>query len=63
MGDLFLVSMEGYGTDACVYMKAVPVEASEVLPIFSTSSKRNLTMGPQVSFNNSTIVWINLSGS
>ncbi|PIO70184.1 ATPase/histidine kinase/DNA gyrase B/HSP90 domain protein [Teladorsagia circumcincta] len=48
LGDLFLVSMEGYGTDACVYMKAVPVEASEVLPIYSTSSRRNLTMGPQV---------------
>ncbi|KAK6024590.1 ATPase/histidine kinase/DNA gyrase B/HSP90 domain protein [Ostertagia ostertagi] len=27
---------------------AVPVEASEVLPIYSTSSRRNLTMGPQV---------------
>ncbi|KAK6053414.1 ATPase/histidine kinase/DNA gyrase B/HSP90 domain protein [Cooperia oncophora] len=48
LGDLFLVSMEGYGTDACIYMKAVPVEASEVLPIYSTSSRRNLTMGPQV---------------
>ncbi|CAI4233427.1 unnamed protein product [Auanema sp. JU1783] len=48
LGDLFLVSMEGYGTDACVYLKAVPVEASEVLPIYSTSSRRNLTMGPQV---------------
>ncbi|EYB90645.1 hypothetical protein Y032_0217g2406 [Ancylostoma ceylanicum] len=62
LGDLFLVSMEGYGTDACIYMKAmdvivifellkfnaVPIEASEVLPIYSTSSRRNLTMGPQV---------------
>ncbi|CCD61725.1 putative [pyruvate dehydrogenase (acetyl-transferring)] kinase, mitochondrial [Caenorhabditis elegans] len=48
LGDLFLVSMEGHGTDACIYLKAVPVEASEVLPIYSTSSRRNLTMGPQV---------------
>ncbi|KAK0418472.1 hypothetical protein QR680_013575 [Steinernema hermaphroditum] len=47
LGDLFLVSMEGFGTDACVYLKAVPVEASEVLPIYSTSSRRNLTAGPQ----------------
>uniref|UniRef100_A0A915CRS3 Protein-serine/threonine kinase n=1 Tax=Ditylenchus dipsaci TaxID=166011 RepID=A0A915CRS3_9BILA len=47
LGDLFLVSMEGYGTDACVYMKAVPVEAGEVLPIYSTSSRRHLTMSPQ----------------
>ncbi|CAJ0941405.1 unnamed protein product, partial [Mesorhabditis belari] len=48
LGDLFLVSMEGYGTDACIYMKAVPVEANELLPIYSTSSRRNLTMAAQV---------------
>ncbi|VDN55044.1 unnamed protein product [Dracunculus medinensis] len=48
-GDLFLVSMEGYGTDACIYLKAIPVEASEVLPIYSTSSRRALTKGPQIS--------------
>lgn len=46
-GDMFLVSMEGYGTDAMIYLKAIPVEASEVLPIYSTSSRRHLTMGPQ----------------
>ncbi|CAJ0578958.1 unnamed protein product, partial [Mesorhabditis spiculigera] len=48
LGDLFLVSMEGYGTDACIYMKAIPVEANELLPIYSTSSRRNLTMAAQV---------------
>jgi len=46
-GDMFVVSMEGYGTDACIYMKALAIDASEVLPIFSTSSRRMLTMGPQ----------------
>uniref|UniRef100_A0AC34Q6M1 Protein-serine/threonine kinase n=1 Tax=Panagrolaimus sp. JU765 TaxID=591449 RepID=A0AC34Q6M1_9BILA len=48
LGDLFLVSMEGHGTDALVYLKAVAVEASEVLPIYSTSSRRYMTMSPQV---------------
>ncbi|KAJ1373776.1 putative [pyruvate dehydrogenase (acetyl-transferring)] kinase, mitochondrial [Parelaphostrongylus tenuis] len=49
LGDLFLVSMEGHGTDACIYLKAIPLEATEVLPIYSSSSRRNLTMSPQVS--------------
>ncbi|KAI1721392.1 mitochondrial branched-chain alpha-ketoacid dehydrogenase kinase domain-containing protein [Ditylenchus destructor] len=57
LGDLFLVSMEGYGTDACIYLKAVPVEASEVLPIYSTSSRRQLTMSTQVSDWSQTINW------
>ncbi|CAJ0574169.1 unnamed protein product, partial [Mesorhabditis spiculigera] len=48
LGDLFLVSMEGYGTDACIYLKAVPVEANELLPIYSTSSRRNMTQAAQV---------------
>ncbi|KAF7629201.1 Ubiquitin carboxyl-terminal hydrolase [Meloidogyne graminicola] len=47
-GDMFLVSMEGYGTDACVYLKAVSVEAHEVLPIYSASSKQQLTRGPLI---------------
>lgn len=46
-GDMFLVSLEGYGTNAMVYLKTQPLKASEVLPIYSTSSKRQLTMGPQ----------------
>jgi len=48
LGDLFLVSFEGYGTDACVYLKAVPVDAHEVLPVYSSSSRRHLTKGPLV---------------
>lgn len=46
-GDIFLVSMEGYGTDACVYLRALPVDASELLPIYSAASRRVYTMGPQ----------------
>ncbi|VDK50400.1 unnamed protein product [Anisakis simplex] len=47
-GEMFLVSMEGYGTDAMIFLKALPVQASEVLPIYSSSSRRQLTMSPQV---------------
>ncbi|KAI6215168.1 hypothetical protein M3Y94_00353800 [Aphelenchoides besseyi] len=47
LGDLFLVSMEGYGTDACIFLKALPFDATEVLPIYSSSSRRTLTMGAQ----------------
>ncbi|CDW56004.1 Probable [pyruvate dehydrogenase [lipoamide]] kin ase, mitochondrial [Trichuris trichiura] len=39
-GDLFLVSMEGYGSDAYVYLKALAVEASEVIPAYSAMSKK-----------------------
>jgi len=46
-GDIFLVSMEGYGTDACVYLRALPVDASELLPIYSSASRRVYSMGPQ----------------
>ncbi|KRZ27886.1 putative [pyruvate dehydrogenase (acetyl-transferring)] kinase, mitochondrial [Trichinella pseudospiralis] len=40
LGDLFLFSMEGYGTDACLYLKASAVDASEMLPWFSFRSKK-----------------------
>uniref|UniRef100_A0A5S6QT72 Protein-serine/threonine kinase n=1 Tax=Trichuris muris TaxID=70415 RepID=A0A5S6QT72_TRIMR len=49
-GDLFLVSMEGYGSDAYVYLKALAVEASEVIPAYSAVSKRmfnNVEKGSQ----------------
>ncbi|KFD49922.1 hypothetical protein M513_09136 [Trichuris suis] len=39
-GDLFLVSMEGYGSDAYVYLKALAVEASEVIPAYTAMSKK-----------------------
>jgi len=46
-GDMFLVSMEGYGTDACIYLRALPVDASELLPIYGSASRRIYTMGAQ----------------
>lgn len=46
-GEVFLVSMDGYGTDAVVQLKALPMEAAEQLPIYSTSSRRQLTMKTQ----------------
>ncbi|KAI6176886.1 Protein-serine/threonine kinase [Aphelenchoides bicaudatus] len=47
LGDLFLVSMDGFGTDAYVFLKALPFDATEVLPIYSSSSRRTLTKGTQ----------------
>uniref|UniRef100_A0A0N5AJ72 Protein-serine/threonine kinase n=1 Tax=Syphacia muris TaxID=451379 RepID=A0A0N5AJ72_9BILA len=46
-GDIVLVSQEGFGTRATVFLQAQPLSASEVLPIYGTSSKRQLTMAPQ----------------
>uniref|UniRef100_A0A1I7ZLR0 Protein-serine/threonine kinase n=1 Tax=Steinernema glaseri TaxID=37863 RepID=A0A1I7ZLR0_9BILA len=43
LGDLMLSPLEGYGTDAHVYMKATPFEAAEVLPIYCNSSRQLLT--------------------
>lgn len=40
-GDLLLFSMEGYGTDALIYIKALLGEASEVLPLYN--KKTSLT--------------------
>jgi len=46
-GDTFLVSMEGYGTDACVYLRALAVDASELLPIYGSASRRVYASGAQ----------------
>eukprot|EP01137_Pigoraptor_chileana_P002856 Opistho-2@42295 len=35
-GDLNLISMEGYGTDAYIYLKVVAAEAGEVLPSYNS---------------------------
>lgn len=39
-GDLTLMSCEGYGTDAIIYMKALSNEASELLPIFNKTTSK-----------------------
>lgn len=37
-GDLNISSVEGYGTDAIIYLKVLPIEASELLPIYNKTS-------------------------
>ncbi|XP_019630067.1 PREDICTED: pyruvate dehydrogenase (acetyl-transferring) kinase isozyme 3, mitochondrial-like isoform X1 [Branchiostoma belcheri] len=43
-GDLQLVSQEGYGTDALIWLKALSSEANELLPVFNTTSSRHYGM-------------------
>ncbi|BES97075.1 pyruvate dehydrogenase kinase [Nesidiocoris tenuis] len=46
-GELSLLSCDGLGTDAIIYMKALSAEANEMLPIFNkTSSKAYRTSVP-----------------
>ncbi|KAM3955442.1 pyruvate dehydrogenase kinase [Aphomia sociella] len=39
-GDLLLMSCEGHGTDAVIYLKALSNEANELLPIFNKTSSK-----------------------
>jgi pyruvate dehydrogenase kinase 2/3/4 len=39
-GDLILNSLDGYGTDAVVYLKSSTADANELLPIFNKTSTR-----------------------
>ncbi|CAH1775734.1 unnamed protein product [Owenia fusiformis] len=53
MGDLVLSSMEGYGTDAVIYLKVLSSEASELLPIFNkTSLKQYSSSIPAADWSN-----------
>ena len=37
-GEIQIQSMDGHGTDAFIYLKALETDARETLPIFNTSS-------------------------
>ncbi|XP_034940326.1 pyruvate dehydrogenase (acetyl-transferring) kinase, mitochondrial isoform X2 [Chelonus insularis] len=53
-GDIILLSCEGYGTDAVVYLKALSNEANELLPVFNkTSSKFYRTPLPTADWSSS----------
>lgn len=47
LGDLSLTSMDGYGTDAVISLKAIPSDACEWLPVFGAHSRRLITMNCQ----------------
>ncbi|XP_063077725.1 pyruvate dehydrogenase (acetyl-transferring) kinase isozyme 2, mitochondrial [Engraulis encrasicolus] len=40
-GDLQLYSMEGYGTDAIIHLKALSTDSVERLPVYNKTAKRN----------------------
>lgn len=46
-GDLKLYSMEGVGTDAVIYLKALSSESFERLPVFNKSALRHYKTGPE----------------
>uniref|UniRef100_A0A8C5CBX2 Protein-serine/threonine kinase n=1 Tax=Gadus morhua TaxID=8049 RepID=A0A8C5CBX2_GADMO len=46
-GDLKLYSMEGVGTDAVIYLKALSSESFERLPVFNKSAWRHYKVGPE----------------
>lgn len=44
-GDLQIYSVEGYGTDAMVYLKALESEANELIPVFNKTSLKQYRQG------------------
>lgn len=46
-GDLVISSLEGYGTDAIIYLKVLSSEANELLPVFNKTSSRHYTKAVQ----------------
>eukprot|EP01135_Chromosphaera_perkinsii_P002729 Nk52_evm97s226 gene=Nk52_evmTU97s226 len=54
-GDLSIISIEGFGTDAYIYLKKAPMDANEVLPSYSTAAVQH--------YNSSSTItdWMQLS--
>uniref|UniRef100_A0A672MTB2 Protein-serine/threonine kinase n=1 Tax=Sinocyclocheilus grahami TaxID=75366 RepID=A0A672MTB2_SINGR len=46
-GDLSLYSIEGFGTDAVIHLKALSSESFERLPVFNKSAWRHYQTGPE----------------
>lgn len=46
-GDLSLYSIEGFGTDAVIHLKALSGESFERLPVFNKSAWRHYQTGPE----------------
>lgn len=46
-GDLQLYSMEGYGTDAVIYLKALSTDSVERLPVFNKSAWKHYQTSPE----------------
>ncbi|KAJ1101285.1 hypothetical protein NDU88_006357 [Pleurodeles waltl] len=46
-GDLQLYSMEGYGTDAVIYLKALSTDSVERLPVFNKSAWKHYQASPE----------------
>lgn len=46
-GDLVILSCEGQGTDAVIYLKALSNEANELLPIFNKAASKYYTTNKQ----------------
>lgn len=46
-GDLQLYSMEGYGTDAVIYLKALSTDSIERLPVFNKSAWKHYQTSPE----------------
>uniref|UniRef100_A0A667X9S6 Protein-serine/threonine kinase n=1 Tax=Myripristis murdjan TaxID=586833 RepID=A0A667X9S6_9TELE len=46
-GDLQLYSMEGYGTDAVIYLKALSTDSIERLPVYNKTALKNYKMSQE----------------
>ncbi|KAH9514363.1 hypothetical protein Btru_028947 [Bulinus truncatus] len=56
-GDILLASAEGYGTDACIYLKVLSNEANEVLPVYNKTADK--VYHTDIPVNDWSSPWIN----